>query len=101
MAGAVSHAGDGIRLRVAFMVDLRCSRHMGACTTSSPGRAGLTQVRLPRSQRRHLFRMHALLGLEVQSKVSAKWEFCKVSKQRFGATAMTAKGETERPDTER
>jgi hypothetical protein len=39
----------------------------GACTTSSPGKAELTGIDIKDSAL--YFRMHAFLGLEVQSKI--------------------------------
>ena len=68
---AVSRAGNCLRLRAVFMGDLRCfCTHMGASTTSSPGKAGLTSI--DTSQQSCLFRMHALRGQEVQSKIGGE-----------------------------
>jgi hypothetical protein len=51
------------------MVDLRCSHAIrSASTASGPGKAGFKGVNTEASTA-CLFRMHALLGQEVQSKV--------------------------------
>ena len=64
-------AGRG-RLRTAFMLDLRCFAPYGRCHRRKPGTKPGSRAWTPRSQQSCLFRMHALRGQEVQSKMSGK-----------------------------